>query len=165
MQTSKPVAALRALSQSGVHFIVVGGLAAVLDGVPVHTYDLDIVHDRTFDNIDRLLTFLTSIDAIFRIQPERRLRPNISHLSGGGHLNLMTTYGPIDVLATIGNGRDYAALLPHSPLLDIGDGLQVRVLDLETIIAIKEELGTEKDRAVLPLLRRTLDESKKQRGN
>jgi hypothetical protein len=32
----------------------------------------------------------------------------------------------------------------------------VRVLDLETIIAVKEELGTDKDRAALPVLRETL---------
>jgi predicted nucleotidyltransferase len=42
--------------------------------------------------------------------------------------------------------------------MDIGDGIRVRVLDLQTIIAIKEELATEKDLAALPLLRRTLRE-------
>jgi hypothetical protein len=41
-------------------------------------------------------------------------------------------------------------------------GIRVPVLDLETIIAIKEELASGKDPAVLPLLRRTLQE--KQRG-
>jgi predicted nucleotidyltransferase len=45
--------------------------------------------------------------------------------------------------------------------MDIGDGIHVRVLDLETIIAIKEELGTEKDLAALPLLRRTLKEKRR----
>jgi predicted nucleotidyltransferase len=45
--------------------------------------------------------------------------------------------------------------------MDIGEGIRIRVLDLETLIAIKEELGGEKDRAVLPTLRRTLEEKKK----
>ena len=35
------------------------------------------------------------------------------------------------------------------------------MLDLETLIAIKEELVSEKDRAVLPILRQTLEERKK----
>ncbi len=131
----------------------------------MHTYDIDIVHCRVPANIDRLLAFLESIDSFFRIQPERKIRPNRSHLAGGGHLNLVTSYGPIDVLGTIGKNLDYDALLAHSRLLDIGDGLRVRVLDLETIIAIKEELGTEKDLAVLPVLRRALEESRKQGGN
>ena len=37
-------------------------------------------------------------------------------------------------------------------------GIRVRVLNLETIVALKEELTGEKDRAVLPVLRRTLQE-------
>ena len=41
--------------------------------------------------------------------------------------------------------------------METGGGVQVRVLDLATIIALKEELGGEKDRAVLPVLRRTLE--------
>ena len=46
--------------------------------------------------------------------------------------------------------------------MEIGGGIRVRVLDLETLIAIKEELGGEKDRAVLPVLRRTLAEKRRQ---
>lgn len=34
----------------------------------------------------------------------------------------------------------------------------VRVLELGTLIRLKEKTGTEKDRALLPLLRRTLEE-------
>jgi hypothetical protein len=44
--------------------------------------------------------------------------------------------------------------------MDIGEGIRIRVLDLETLIAVKEELGGEKDRAVLPTLRRTLEEKR-----
>jgi hypothetical protein len=46
--------------------------------------------------------------------------------------------------------------------MEIGEGVRVRGLDLHTIIAVKESLGAEKDLAVLPLLRRTLQE--RQRG-
>ena len=35
------------------------------------------------------------------------------------------------------------SLLPHSVELDISEGLRIRVLDLETLIAIKEELADE----------------------
>ena len=44
--------------------------------------------------------------------------------------------------------------------MNVGEGILVRVLDLEALIAIKEELGGEKDRAVLPVLRRTLEEQR-----
>jgi hypothetical protein len=101
------------------------------------------------------------MDAIFRIQPERRLKPLASHLTASGHLNLLTRHGPLDLLATIGQGLGYSDLLSHTAELDIGEGLRIPVLDLETIIALKEQLGGEKDTAMLPILRQTLIEARK----
>jgi hypothetical protein len=40
----------------------------------------------------------------------------------------------------------------------------IRVLNLETQIAVKEETGQEKDLAALPLLRRALEESRRKHG-
>ena len=45
--------------------------------------------------------------------------------------------------------------------MEIGGGTTVSVLNLETLIALKEELNGEKDRAVLPVLRRTLEEKRR----
>jgi hypothetical protein len=45
--------------------------------------------------------------------------------------------------------------------MKVGAGLSVRVLDLATIIKVKEEAGKEKDRAALAVLRRTLEEKSK----
>jgi hypothetical protein len=75
----------------------------------------------------------------------------------------MTRFGPLDVLGTIGRGLAYGDLLSHSAEMEIAERLRVRVLDLDTIIAIKEELGGERDRAALPLLRRTLEEIRRRR--
>jgi hypothetical protein len=155
------IAILSALAASEITFILVGGLAAVLDGAPVTTYDTDIVPSRDEANVNRLLVALDGLDAIFRIQPDRRLKPSASHLAGTGHLNLMTRFGPLDLLGTIGSGLGYQDLLPHSGELDISDGIRIRVLDLETLIEVKEHLGGEKDRAMLPLLKRTLEEKRR----
>ena len=51
MQESKFSLLLTALHQSGAEFILVGGLAAVLQGAPIQTYDVDIVYSRTGENI------------------------------------------------------------------------------------------------------------------
>ena len=157
----RPAATLRALQEGGVEFILVGGLAAILNGAPVNTFDVDVVHSRDAANVARLLPVLEALDAVFRMQPERRLKPNASHLVSAGHLNLITRYGPLDLLGTIGRDLSYRDLIPHSVDLDIGKGVRIRVLDLETLIALKEELAGEKDRAVLPILRRTLEEKRK----
>jgi hypothetical protein len=162
MPDSDFLAALRALHEGGVEFAVVGGLAAVLNGAPVNTFDLDIVHARDEHNVTKLLQVLDSLDAIYRMQPDRRLKPDASHLRSTGHHNLITTCGPLDVLGTIGRGLSYEDLVPHTVEMDIGGGVRVRVLSLAKIVALKEELAGEKDLAVLPILRRTLEQ--KQRG-
>jgi predicted nucleotidyltransferase len=152
------LAALRVLRDEGVDFIVVGGVAAVLNGAPINTFDLDIVPLRDEVNGAKLLTALSQIGAIYRLQPARQLRPTLTHLASSGHQQLITNHGPLDVLGTIGRNMSYGDLLPHTVEMDLGQGLSVRVLDLQTIIALKEELAQEKDLAVLPVLRRTLQQ-------
>jgi predicted nucleotidyltransferase len=151
---------LRALLDAGVEFVVVGGLSATLNGVPVQTFDVDVVHSRTPANVDRLLPVLNALDAVYRIQPERRRRPVRSALLSTSHQNLLTKNGPLDLLGTIGNGLGYEELVPRSTEILIEEDLRVRILKLETLIEVKEQLDGEKDRAMLPLLRRTLEEKK-----
>jgi hypothetical protein len=54
---------LEALGRHGVEFIVVGGVAAVLEGAPITTFDLDIVPDPAPDNRERLLAALHELNA------------------------------------------------------------------------------------------------------
>lgn len=46
---------IEVLTRHQVRFVVVGGVAAVLQRVPVATQDFDLVHDRAEDNVQRLL--------------------------------------------------------------------------------------------------------------
>ena len=107
------LAVIHALSERCVDFIVVGGVAAVLEGAPISTFDLDIVHSRVIDNVQRLEGALTALDAYYRLQPERRIRPQESHLASAAHQLLMTRFGPLDVLGAIGRSRGYEELLEH----------------------------------------------------
>jgi hypothetical protein len=154
-------AILRVLVDHRVDFIVVGGICGVLHGAPIATFDLDIVHSRTADNIDRLLASLEALDAYYRGQGKRRIKPQRQHLSSSGHQLLMTHAGPLDVLGAVGLGLEYEDLLGQTVEMEVGAGVWVRVLNLEVLIRLKEELGQEKDKAVLPVLRRTLEESRK----
>ena len=60
MQENKFAACLSILEESGAEFILVGGLAAVLQGAPVQTFDIDIVYSRAVENVQRLLAVLQS---------------------------------------------------------------------------------------------------------
>jgi hypothetical protein len=119
------------------------------------TFDLDIVHRRTEDNIAHLTAALEELDASFRMHP-RRITPKPSHLSTSGHQLLRTSFGPLDVLGSLDEGRSFEDLLPCSFLLELEDGSRLRVLELSELIAIKKRAGRPKDIAVLPTLRGTL---------
>jgi hypothetical protein len=149
---------LRCLCSHDVDFIVVGGVSAVLMGAALNTFDIDIVHSRDPENIPRLQAALQELNAIYRFQPERKLSPSESHLVSAGHQLLMTKFGPLDVLGTIGKARSYAELAPAAITTELEPGITIRILNLETQIRVKEEVGAPKDLAVLPLLRRTLYE-------
>src|SRR5262245_47380920 len=94
--------ALQVLADHKVDCIVVGGVGAVLQGAPINTFDLDIVHSRTPENLDRLLAALQDLDAYYRGQGTRVIRPGRSHVASPGHQLLTTRTGPLDLLGTIG---------------------------------------------------------------
>jgi len=153
---------LRALVEGEVEFILVGGMAAVLHGAPVTTLDLDIVHSRTEDNISRLTTVLTSLDARYRGQPKGRvLRPEASALAGKGHHNLATTHGPLDLLCELDEGVGYNELLPDSERFEDGES-SIRVISLARLVELKTATMRPKDRVMLPILLMLLEQSNKE---
>ncbi len=156
MQAARFAEILELLTRQRVDFIVVGGVSAVLQGAPVSTFDLDVVHRRSEDNIERLLTVLRGLDATYR-NDSRGIAPNESHLRSPGHQLLATRLGPLDVLGTIGDGSGYDDLI-GSTVEMVVRGLPVRVLSLERLIAEKQRLGRPKDAAALPALLATLEE-------
>lgn len=155
--------ALMVLAAHEVEFVVVGGISAILRGAPVVTFDLDLVHRRTPENVRRLLAALRSIDARYRHDP-RRLVPEEKHLLGPGHNLLQTSCGPLDALGAIEDGLSFEDLLPDSEELRVGPDRTVRVLSLRRLVELKEASGRPKDLAVLPTLRATLVELEKARG-
>jgi predicted Zn-dependent protease len=68
-------ALIEGLCEAGIEYIIVGGLAAVAQGAPVTTFDLDIVHRQTEENIRKLLTFLKSISARLRRPDDKIIEP------------------------------------------------------------------------------------------
>jgi len=150
---------LGALVAHGVDFVVVGAVSAVLQGAPVVTFDVDVVHRRTPDNVRRLLAALRDIDARYRGDP-RRLVPTEAHLMGPGHQLLDTRLGDLDVLGTIEEQTTYEDLIADTIEMDLG-GVVVRVLELSRLIRAKEAAARPKDFAALPVLRATLEEVRK----
>jgi hypothetical protein len=152
-------AILEGLVLAGVDFILVGGLAAVVQGAPVTTMDVDIVHSQSPENIARLLGYLTSIDAFHRRPDAKLIKPQVGDISGKGHALFTTRLGPIDVLAVIEDGKAYGDLLEHTVEIEFRNR-PIRVLDLEMLVQLKKNSPDPKDRQRLPVLEETLRQLK-----
>jgi hypothetical protein len=132
-------------------------VAGVLNGAPISTFDLDLVHLRTSENLDKLMAALSELDASYRDQTGRKLPPVRSLLAGDGHNLMMTKFGPVDLLGSIGMGHTFDDLSAETIELPLGEW-RLRVLELGALIRVKEETAGDKDRAALVVLKRTLAE-------
>lgn len=132
---------LRALNERGVRFLIVGLGAAVLEGAPLATQDLYLwlerLDDRVSDAAQAAGGFWVSG---FGVQPPA---------FGGGGLDR------VDVVLTAHGLEDFDAEYARSIEREI-DGVPVRVLPLERVIASKRATNRPKDQAALPALEATL---------
>lgn len=147
---------LRVLLRHQVDFFVVGGVAAQLEGAPILTLDLDILYDKAPENLDRLLAALQEIKALYRDPAGRRIEPDLEKLRTLRLHLLRTELGALDVLSTVGHGLTYQDLLDRTLIYELGEH-RVRVLELAAVIETKQQANRDKDRAVLPVLRQTLE--------
>lgn len=127
---------LERLLAARVELILVGGLAAVTHGAPITTVDVDIVHQRATENVDRLMTVLADLNTVVREPGDRRLRPERDALLGPGHCLFATDLGPLDCLGAVEGGLVYEDLVPHSELLAFGEQ-ELRVLGLAKLLDLK----------------------------
>src|SRR5687767_14368593 len=88
---------LDVLLEHQVGFMLVDALAAVAQGAPITTHDVDIVHARTPENLDRLIAALSVMNARYRGRaPEHPLPPDRRALATTGHSLFATDQGPLD---------------------------------------------------------------------
>lgn len=152
-------AIVRVLAEHNVEFVIVGGLAGVMHGAPIHTQDIDVLYSLLPPNPSRLLSALERLDAIFW-GDERNLRPSISHMESRGHKLLATRHGRIDCLATIEESTTFEDVLADLEWMEL-DGTPVRVLSLPRLIEVKKKLSRPKDQLALLQLEATLEERDK----
>lgn len=150
---------LAVLLRHDVEFLIVGATAAVLDGAPLTTFDLDIAFEPSPENRARLLRALVEIDAVY-VDPLRRgIRPTDERLTAHRLSLFETRLGRRGVLTSIAPGWGWDELVARSHDVQVAAGT-LRVLDLEAVIESKLATDRAKDRAAVPLLREVL----RQRG-
>jgi len=138
-------ALLRALSESGVEFVLVGGVAATVHGSTRLTADVDVVYERSRDNLDRLALALAPYHPYLRgAPPGLPFRWDSQTLERGLNFTLTTDLGALDLLGEITGGGRYSDLLPHSIVIRVF-GIECRCLGLDRLIDVKRAAGRPKD--------------------
>ena len=136
---------LRSLVAARVRFVVIGGVAATIQGSARFTNDIDICYDIADDNVERLATLLAGWNAYLR--GVKRGLPFILDARAfrvTPIMTLTTDVGDIDVLDVVPGVGDYAAALKASEAVKIRD-VEFRSLKLEALIASKRAVRRPKD--------------------
>jgi predicted nucleotidyltransferase len=150
------LAVVRVLTKHESEFIIVGGLAGVIQGAPIHTQDLDVLYSLEGENPERMLRAVLEIGATF-FGDARGLVPDLTHMRSRGHKLLATLHGRVDCLATIEENTTYQDVANDVDWVEL-DGIAVRVLSLPRLIEVKKKLNRPKDQLALLQLEATLEE-------
>jgi predicted nucleotidyltransferase len=136
---------IKALVAARVRFVVIGGVAATIQGSARFTNDIDICYDTADDNIQRLVALLSGWNANQRgVEPGRPFVFYERAFRNTPVKTLTTDKGDIDVLDVVPGVGDYAAVLKASEVVEIG-GVEFSSLRLEALIASKRAVRRPKD--------------------
>lgn len=143
---------VRALARAGVQFVLVGGLAMTLRGSAAVTTDVDIVYERSPENMKRL------VEALARHSPRLRDAPSAGrfHLDerairNGMNVTLSTDLGDIDLIGELSGIGGYGSARAMSDEVEY-EGFAVHVLSLRGLIRAKRAAGRPKDLIAIPEL-------------
>jgi hypothetical protein len=135
-------------------------LAAIAQGSPIPTEDVDVTPARDTENLDRLAAALRDLGARLRTpnDPEGIEFPIVStFLAGNDTWTLSTKHGDLDIAFAPSGTRGYEDLRRSAVELELGTGSIVTVASLADVIRSKEAAGRLKDEGQLPALRQTLE--------
>jgi hypothetical protein len=150
-----PYAVLHALDTERVSYVIVGGLARVLQGTDELTHGIDLTPSPRPKNLERLQVALEHLNA----HPIDGGTPDLSGLDEGhiAVLELESDAGQIKIVFEPKGTRGYDDLRHRADRLPIGEGLRPAVADPGDLVRMLEALGRENDRIVIETMHRAIE--------
>lgn len=143
------------LDRHRVSYVVIGGVAAMLQDVPIQeTLDVDVVPRREAKNLKALAKALKEMEARLRVPGEpdgveipldERTFRDVSTLT------FVTRFGPFDIFFDPSGAPAYEELEEQAVVLR-RFGRDIPVARIEDLIAMKRTTGREKDAAHVLIL-------------
>jgi hypothetical protein len=140
---------LSALKKEGVSFIIIGGVAATFHGSARLTNDLDVVYERSAENIERLARAVAPFKPYLRGAPEGLpFRFDPPTIKRGLNFTLRTDVGDFDLLGELTGVGSFAAVEVESLEASLF-GATYRFINLKGLIRSKRAAGRAKDLEVV----------------
>lgn len=153
---------LAELNRDEVEFLVIGGVAVGFHGYIRATKDVDIVPSPDPANLERLARFLRRLNAQIEgaeeFEDEELPNPLDPEVLGlGGNWVLRTRLGRFDIMQWIGEDALWEKLAPAAVEAEV-DGLTIRIVSYDDLVALKEMAGRPEDLTDLQRLRQARGE-------
>lgn len=153
-----PERIITTLAHHGVKYVLIGAVAARLQGFPRMTADADITPARDPNNLQRLAAALRDLDARVYTEsvPEGLTFDCTPATLGRADLwNLVTSAGRLDVAFSPSGTDGYEDLIRHAVPFDVF-GVRLDAASLEDIVRSKEAADRPQDRQDVVILREML---------
>ena len=146
-----PAAIFKALAETEIDYVLIGGLAVGAHGAARATKDVDICPDPAEENLRRLAGLLESIDAVnadeSQFKPDELPAHDLEGLRGRGNFRLRTRLGDLDVMQYVDPFEDETwTILDRHAEDRQAFGHTVRVCSYEDLLEMKRAAGRDQDR-------------------
>jgi predicted nucleotidyltransferase len=153
---------LRELTDAGVEFFLIGGVAVGYHGHVRATKDVDVVPSPDASNLDRLAATLAQLDAMVdgsgEFSADELPDPlDPAELGTGGNWVLETRLGRLDILQWIGDIGLWAEMSGDAIADEIA-GVPIKIVDYHDLVRLKELAGRPEDLSDLERLRQARGE-------
>jgi hypothetical protein len=130
------------LSEHGVEYVTVGGMALIAHGVVRATLDVDVVPEPGRGNLARLANAIVALGGTPHGEPATPVTAEL--LARDANMRLDTDAGQLDVLCAEPYRRMYPELAARAERIEL-DGVSIVVASRNDLIRLKAATGRDRD--------------------
>jgi predicted nucleotidyltransferase len=142
-----PARILATLESHGVRYVLIGGLAANAHGTRRTTRDVDVIVDRSTENLERLAAAARDLEVGSPVLDSRlqELDPlDVADLQRAANVSLDTREGDLDVMNEAKGAPPFEHLEQRAVVVEVL-GTRVPVVGLDDLIELKHASGRDVD--------------------
>ena len=156
-------ALLSRLKESGLDFVVIGGVCVIYHGAQLATFDLDICCPFGEENVRRIESAVADLHPVHRLTPNKlSLEVTRSAFKDLKNLYLQTDLGKLDCLSEVAGIGNFEAVKRQSVVGSFAYG-EFRFLNLDSLIVAKKTIARPRDLDAVTRLTAIKEKSEQQK--